>query len=169
MVSTQLLHATPRRAFRCLAPSAVFACSAGATLAADPYAADNGDYPDAARAPAENVTQRLPRQPISVQTAPAYLATLKAYVEPALRKMIEDPSRWDPAASGWYDMVWQASGSNASGGRESILGAFSGQVILKDTLVRSGPTVDMQNHTVIYCDATAGSGRFVQKLPPRAH
>ena len=42
-------------------------------------------------------------------------------------------------------------------GQEAILGAFSGQVITKETFSDFGLTIDMQNHTVIYYDAVSAT------------
>ena len=61
-------------------------------------------------------------------------------------------------------MLWQGAGSpgadgktDPTSGQESILGAFSGQIIRQATFAGSGLTVDMQNHTVIYYDAVSAT------------
>lgn len=146
-----------------------------AVHAADPYAANNGlypvdlnepgkllwngplrtlnfDYPTSA--PQSAWLKQAPQLPLTVQTAPAYIQALKKFVEPAMRGMIEKPNQWNPAQYGWYDMPWQAEGT-ATGGREAILGAFSGQVLAANTF--KGVDIPMQNHTVVYYDALAGT------------
>ena len=85
-----------------------------------------------------------------------------------MRSMIETPSHWYPAKNRWFDMPWMGPGQltgtgiDPMSGREAILGAFSGQTLLKETFAGSGLTVDMQNHTVIYYDSVAPkcSGNF---------
>ena len=167
---------TPAARARAIALAAVLslALCGAPTLAADPFASNNGFYPDPASKawtgtyrslsfdyPTKPVdsgwTKRAPRRALTVAAAPEYARLLKAFVEPAMRGMIEQPDTWSPAKAGWYDMIWVAEGPDASSGREAILGAFSGQVILQDTFASSGLKVDMQNHTVVYYDAAAAS------------
>ena len=139
--------------------------------ATDPFASNNGLYPDPAswgkpyrtlnfnypsQVPPSAWLKRAPRVPLSTAKAEDYVNQLKRFVEPTLRKMIEEPQAWDPAAMGWYDMPWMASG-DAENGRDPILGSFTGQVLLKKTFASSGLKTDIQNHTVIYYDATAAS------------
>jgi hypothetical protein len=148
-------------------------CFGHAALAADPYAANNGFYPDPATkawqgpyrtqsydypaTPVDNGWFKVaPRQRLTVATAPRYVTQLKAFVAPALRGMIETPDRWKPSDVRWYDMPWMGEG-DAENGRDSILGSFSGQVVLQKTFADSGLTVDMQNHTVVYYDVTAAA------------
>ncbi len=135
----------------------------------DPLASNNGIYPQPGEwtAPFRTVNLRYPdkpvpsgwlkmapRKPITPATAEAYMVAIKKFVEPSLRKMIEAPHEWSPAAYGWYDMPWMASG-DAENGRDPILGSFTGQVLLQQTFAQSGLKTDIQNHTVIYYDATA--------------
>lgn len=137
--------------------------------AADPFASNNGIYPAPSSwaQPYRTANFAYPQQdgpsawlkatsgqPLSTATAPAYVMALKRHLEPSLRKMIEAPEAWSPAANGWYDMPWVAQG-DAENGREPILGSFTGQIVLKRTFAASGLKVDLQNHTVIYYDATA--------------
>lgn len=146
-------------------------CLGQSAFAVDPYAANNGFYPDPAGKtwqgsyrtqsydyPATAVDNGwhkvAPRAPLTVASAPAYVAKLKAFVAPALRGMIESPNSWKPSDVRWYDMPWMGEG-DAENGRDSILGSFSGQIVLKSTFADSGLSVDMQNHTVVYYDATA--------------
>jgi hypothetical protein len=157
-----------RRVFAALTLTLV----AAPTFAADPFASNNGFYPDPATrawtgpyrtsnynypvSPPDNGWTRIaPRRPLTPESAGEYARRLKEFVAPALRDMIEKPDSWSSTKAGWYDMIWQGQGADPSEGREAILGAFSGQVILKDTFASSGLTVDMQNHTVIYYDAMA--------------
>jgi len=147
-------------------------------FAADPFASNNGLYPDQSQwqgtyrslnydypETAENKWFAVaPRTPLTIDNAGEYVAALKSFVEPSMRGMIDETDSWDPAANGWYGMIWQSDGTKGpngvtdpESGQESILGAFSGQVITKETFVdpeNSYPplTVDMQNHTVIYYD-----------------
>ena len=80
-----------------------------------------------------------------------------------MRGMIDAPDGWDPAADGWFGMIWRGEGATGpngvidpTSGHEAILGAFSGGCHGR---VRSpiGLTVDMQNHTVIYYDALSAT------------
>jgi hypothetical protein len=160
---------------RCLVASACLATALGFTsaFAADPYASNNGfyplaqwtgpyrtlnfDYPDKA----VEKTSGLVRQKgaLTVESAPAYVDSLKKRVEPAMRGMIEKPSEWNPKAVGWYDMPWQAEGT-ATGGREAILASFAGQVLPPGAF--TGLDQPLQNHTVVYYDAR--SATMLKKL-----
>jgi hypothetical protein len=147
-------------------------------FAADPFASNNGLYPDASQwqgpyrslnyaypDSAENKWfAAAPREPLTIDNAGKYVAALKAFVAPTLQAMIDTPYQWDPAANDWYGMIWQGAGSNLptgktdpSSGQEAILGSFSGQRIKQSTFSGSGLTVDMQNHTVIYYDALSAT------------
>lgn len=142
--------------------------TASFTLAADPYASNNGLYPVGqwtgpyrtlnfaypSKAPVNGWLKIAPRRPITVASAPAYVAQLKKFVEPSLRDMIEKPSAWNAAQRGWYDMPWQAEGS-ATGGREAILGSFAGQILPAGAF--TGLDVPLQNHTVVYYDALSAT------------
>jgi hypothetical protein len=137
-------------------------------IAADPYASNNGLYPVGqwtgpyrtlnfdypGKAPASGWLATAARAPISVATAPAYIAQLKKFVEPSMRDMIEKPNTWNAAQKGWYDMPWQAEGS-ATGGREAILGSFAGQILPAGAF--KGLDVPLQNHTVVYYDALSAT------------
>ena len=141
---------------------------ASASFAADPYASNNGllpagqwagpyrtlnfDYPS--KAPASSWSEIAPRQPITVGTAPTYVAALKKFVAPSIRDMIEKPNTWNPTQKGWYDMPWQAEGG-ASEGREAILGAFAGQILPVGAF--TGLNIPLQNHTVVYYDALSAT------------
>lgn len=147
---------------------------------ADPFASNNGLYPVVsgqlmwsgplrtlnfdypATAPASAWLAGTSGQPLTVQTAPAYVQALKKFVEPTLRDMIERPSSWNARQSGWYDMPWQAEGSpdgaggiDARSGRESILASFPGQILPAGTF--RGVNLPIQNHTVIFYDPLAAT------------
>ena len=113
------------------------------------------DYPSAP--PAHSWLDVKPHGPITLDNAQDYMTRLKAYVEPALRKMIEAPADRDPATSGWYDMPWMGPAADAEDGREAILGSFTGQIILAASEQRHDLKVDTQNHTIIYYDGMAAS------------
>jgi hypothetical protein len=146
--------------------------------AADPFASNNGLYPDAGAwtgpyrslnydypETAENSWFTVaPRAPLTIDNAGEYVAALKAFAASTMEGMIDAPNEWDPAANGWYGMLWQGAGSNGPNGKtdpdsgqEAILGAFSGQIIKQATFADSGLRVDMQNHTVIYYDALSAT------------
>ena len=93
-------------------------------------------------------------------------------VEPSLEEMIDSPNTWNPKKAGWFSMPWtsEIQGSDATTGREAILGSFSGQIIPGNTFaVRKQAeamglsipyedlTKDIQNHTVIYYDAVSAT------------
>lgn len=122
-----------------------------------PYRTLNFDYPDSA--PPSAWLAQAPRVRLTVDTAPAYVAALKKFVEPSMRDMIEKPNQWNQKKYGWYDMPWQAEGG-ATGGREAILAAFSGQVLPKGAF--KGLDIALQNHTVVYYDAI--SATMLKKL-----
>jgi len=112
------------------------------------------DYP--ATPPSHSWLDARPKGPITLAKAADYMTRLKAYVEPTLRKMIEAPADWDPASSGWYDMPWMGEG-DAEGGRDAILGSFTGQIVLASSEAHKKLKVDTQNHTIIYYDPMAAS------------
>jgi hypothetical protein len=155
-------------------------------FAADPFAANNGLYPTTAQwsrsyrisnydYPKEAQSEWLkhaPREKLTTANAAAYVDALKAFVEPSLEAMIDSPDTWDPVATGWFSMPWTAeiSGTDATSGREAILGSFSGQVIQGSSfkaramaaavarpLLYADLMTDMQNHTVVYYDPVAAT------------
>jgi hypothetical protein len=144
----------------------------------DPYASNNGfavpadanpppfdgpykfrqlsrNYPTSP--PARSWLDVKPRGRITLDNANDYMAKLKAYVEPSMRKMVEAPAQWDPAANGWYDMPWMGAAADAEDGRDPILGSFTGQIILASSEQHHDLKADTQNHTVIYYDGMAAS------------
>ncbi len=152
--------------------------SARAGEALDPWASNNGfavpadanpppfdgpykfrrlshDYPSAP--PAHSWLDVKPHGLITLDNAQAYMTKLKTYVEPSLRKIIEAPADWDPAANGWYDMPWMGQAADAEDGRDAILGSFTGQIILAASEQRHDLKTDTQNHTIIYYDGMAAS------------
>jgi hypothetical protein len=133
----------------------------GASEWQGPYRSLNYDYPETAET---NWFAVAPRAPLTIDNADEYVAALKAFTASTMEGMIDAPYSWDPAANGWYGMIWQGAGSpgpngktDPNSGQEAILGAFSGQVIKQETFAGSGLTVDMQNHTVIYYDALSAT------------
>lgn len=155
---------------------------AGAAPAAagpDPFAANNGLYPDAQAwsGPFRVANLAYPRGPvgggwtgaaaaidgpISVATAPAYVAALKAHLEPTLRGMIETPHQWSPEQAGWWDMVWSGQGSpgadgatDPASGREALLNTYTGQIIPARSLGGDPQVPAVQNHAVIYYNPPA--------------
>lgn len=148
-----------------------------AASAADPYASNNGLYPDASQwsgpyrslnyvypATAKSIwLDARPNEALDPDSAGAYTDKLKMVLAPTMQGMIEQPDTWDPAANGWYGMIWQGSGTpgrngvDPTTGQEAILGSFSGQVITQETFAQFGLTKDMQNHTVIYYDALSAT------------
>jgi len=154
------------------------AASASTAFAVDPYASNNGLYPDPSQwngpyrslnydYPAAVEAKWLavrPQEALTPGSAAAYVDKLKTFLAPTMQQMIEDPDNWDPAANGWYGMIWQGAGTllptgkiDPASGQEAILGSFSGQVITKETFAEFGLTKDMQNHTVIYYDAVSAT------------
>lgn len=154
-----------------LASLGALAHADGAKPPIDPLASNNGFYPKASDWPlpyrtvnlaypqqaATGWLRKAPRVRLTPANAPAYMAALKQHVTASLRGMYERPHHWQPADHGWYDMPWMAAAADASGGREPILASFTGQVLPMRTFADSGLTTDIQNHTVIYYDATAAT------------
>ena len=165
----------------------------GGTAAAqdpDPLAANNGLYPtkEGWTGSYREVSLNYPQQPvasgwsfgvdggpISVATAPDYVARLKKFLEPTLRGMIEEPHKWNPADHGWYDMVWQGQGSpgpdgktDPTSGRDSLLNTYTGQIVPAFTwdLPYEPSVAWVQNHAVIYYNKTAAAmlGRLWRNL-----
>lgn len=153
--------------------------SAGAAFANDPMASNNGLYPDATAydgpfLPASldypqkaesNPWQTGQFGPLTVDTAEKYALALKDWLEPDFRTLIDDSRNWDPAAAGWYDMVWSggptpgADGkTDPTSGRDAIMNTYTGQILPPETWpVQNHPTVPVQNHAVIYYDSTAAT------------
>jgi len=155
----------------------------------DPLAANNGLYPSAKE---WNGPFRLPNllYPdrdvpskwvpgagigfLNTDVAGAYANVVKTFLEPSLKAMINDPLNWDPKKNNWFNMVWSGQGSagpdgktDPNSGRESLLASYTGQVMPADTFeVPYQPTVDLQNHAVIYYNATAAAmlGRLWHNL-----
>ena len=137
-----------------LVSSLLLALSVLPASAADPFASNNGLYPDAGQwqGPYRSLNydypqeagngwlETAPRVPLGIGNAAAYVSALKAYLAPTMEGMINTPNEWDPAINNWYGMIWQGAGSTGpngktdpTSGQEAILGAFSGQVIKQAT------------------------------------
>lgn len=150
--------------------------------AADPMASNNGLYPEPGVDTYDGrfllANLDYPSDPpghrwslgggvgqLTTGNAQEYATALKAYLEPTLRTLIEDPGSWDPAAAGWYDLVWSGAGDPGSfkgidptSGREAIMNTYTGQIMPADTFFPPyTPSVDVQNHAVIYYDGVAAS------------
>jgi hypothetical protein len=111
------------------------------------------DYP--AAPPEHSWLDVKPKGRITVDNAADYMARLKQYVEPTMRKMIEAPAQWDPASNGWYDMPWMGEADKEGdydSGRDPILGSFTGQLILASSEKDSALKADTENHTIVYYD-----------------
>lgn len=150
------------------AAAVLAAVAIGPALGADidPYASNGGIFPTADEwsGPFRVLNADYPlRQPtdtwangggfgaVTVQNAGDYMTSLRGFVEHDVRGMFADPSGWDHAASGWYDMIWTGAM------REPLLGAFSGQTILADVFADFGQTAPFTNHAIIYYnDVAAG-------------
>ena len=160
-----------------LATLALSVAWVSAASAADPYASNNGLYPDASQwsGPYRSLNydyppvaegkwlSARPKEELNPVSAEAYVDKLKTVLAPTMQAMIEEPDKWDPATNGWYGMIWQGAGSpgpkgvDPTTGQEAILGSFSGQVITQETFAAFGLSKDMQNHTVIYYDALSAT------------
>jgi len=149
----------------------------------DPYAANNTVYPDSAQwknkqfrtsnydypaQPAASgwLTVRPVGGPLTRQTAPAYVALVKQFLERDIAGLINDPLTWTPKQARWFDMPWGGQGSrmsngkiDPSSGREALLGSYTGQ-ILENISYPQGqrPTpAHFQNHAVVYYNDVAAS------------
>ncbi len=154
---------------------------AGAALAGDPLASNNGMYPDPEKAnqgyfgrynianldyPESPPTEHWQPGggldgPLNQQNAEEYMMNLKAHLEPTIRVLIEDAQNWDAKKAGWYDMVWQGAGdpSDPTSGRDAIMNSYGGQIVPSSSWSEPyRPTTDyMQNYGVIYFDELAAS------------
>ncbi len=158
----------------------------------DPLASNNGNYPSRQEYTGSfrvsNLDYGLQKldplpvnlgsgKPITVASAPAYLAALKTHLTPSLKGLINDSAHWDPKSSGWYDMVWLGQGDRGpngvidpTSGREPISNTYTGQIVPPTTYInRFGkreqgpiPSVPVQNHAVIYYNGVAA--KMLQKL-----
>ncbi|WP_448149062.1 hypothetical protein [Labrys miyagiensis] len=157
-------------------------------MAADPFAANNALYPTPAEwsrpyrisnydypATAESLwLKQAPREKLTPANVGRYVDALKQFLEASMEPMIDDPDNWNPVTRGWFSMPWTAeiSGTDATSGREAILGSFSGQVIQGNSFAARAAaanavrplllpyadlTADIQNHTVIYYDPVAAT------------
>jgi len=156
------------------------ALSSASLLAAqpDPFAANNSvlpaetawtkgfrpshfDYPESP--PPARWLQGRPRVALTPATAPAYVAAVKKFIEPALSGLINDPEKWTPQQADWYDMPWGGQGEpmpngqiDPSSGRDPLLGSYTGQILPKTAYPSNPPKVDaFQNHAVVYYNDVA--------------
>ncbi len=156
------------------------AISAQAVWAADPIASNNGLYPEPDEYEGRFLIANLdyPSDPpshrwplgggvgeLTTENAGLYALALKTYLEPTLRTLIEDSQSWDPVAAGWYDLVWSGEGepgkdgkTDPNSGRDAIMNTYTGQIMPAETFFPPyTPSVDVQNHAVIYYDGVAAS------------
>lgn len=183
----------------------------GVAYAVDPMASDNGLYPAAEdyKGPVRVASLDYPQEVLgkawipgggvlaqgggglTLETAEAYALSVKRFLAPSFRGLIENSANWDPETNGWYDLVWSGAGSQKNGaidptsGREVISNTYSGQIMPPDTFPGEWRPVDpsnpndpskapwIQNHAVIYYNDAAATmlGRVfgdVYKPDPRA-
>lgn len=103
---------------------------------------------------------------LSVDTAPAYAARLKKFLDAPLRQLINTPEKWNPVAAGFYDLVWVGEGDPTSdgdtdptSGREAVMNTYTGQILPPETFdMENRPSVAVQNHAVIYYNRQAAQG-----------
>lgn len=172
-----------RASLRAALLAAICGTIAGAGLAQDPLASNNGlypsasewdgrflaanlDYPSAADAPALNRWSPAQAQALDFGTAPDYAERLLDHLGHSLRPLIDAPAQWDPVGAGWYDLVWSGEGSiegssdgariDPNSGREALMNTYSGQIVPPESFSAPyRPTVPVQNHAVIYYNRTA--------------
>jgi len=154
---------------------------AGWAQGIDPMASNNGLYPDAEVYSGHFVVANLdyPDAPVdngwvpgggiggrlTKATAEAYARALFEHIAPSFRKIVDNPDDWDPAAAGWYDLVWSGQGSpgadgatDPTSGREALMNTYTGQIMPAATFLPPfTPSSPVQNHAVIYYDATAAA------------
>ncbi len=160
-----------------------------ATQSVDPLASNNGLYPSAEQwqGPFRVANLAYPRAPVpstwmpgaglgrlTTATAEAYVAALKAHLEPTIGPMIDEPRKWSPREQGWYDMVWSGQGTpgedgaiDPNSGRDALLTTYTGQILPRETFSpRYRPSVPVQNHAVIYYNGVAAAmlGRLWNNL-----
>lgn len=142
------------------------------------YRVSNYKYPT--QMPSVNEWRDLIRNSIqgqlTTQNAPAYVDAVKRYLEAKnIDQLIINPMAWTPgtkAAPGWYDMPWGGQGSLSSdgsvdptSGRESLLGSYTGQILLPNMYPSDKPhtkkdpvtkkPLPFQNHSVAYYNDVA--------------
>jgi len=158
----------------------LFLCGALMADAAppDPFAGNNTLYPDPKDWPHGFRTSNYayPPKPVAArwlqvrpntgaltkQTAPAYVAAVKKFIERDLSGLVNDPLKWSPQDAGWYDMPWGGQGTpmangqvDPESGRESLLGSYTGQVLQPDSYPSNPPAAPFQNHAVVYYNDVA--------------
>lgn len=143
----------------------------------DPLASNNALYPPAEEyawgfrpANFDYPTQAVPSkwQPgaglgqITTANAAQYMTALKTFLTPTISELVNAPTQWTPAKTGWYDMPWMGQGSpradgsiDPNSGRESLKGSYTGQILEPDTFKTQQPKVPFQNHAVIYYNDVA--------------
>jgi len=127
-----------------------------------PFRTSNYDYPAAAM-PARWLQVR-PTTRLSKQSAPAYVAAVKRFIEKDMSGLVNDPMKWTPQQAGWYDMPWGGQGSpmangkiDPESGREALLGSYTGQILQPYSYPSNPPAVQFQNHAVVYYNDVAAA------------
>lgn len=120
----------------------------------------NFDYPR--ELPAPHWLAVRPRQPLTRQTAQAYVAKVKRFITRDIAGLVNAPLTWNPQQAGWYDMPWGAQGSvmsngaiDPTSGREALLGSYTGQVLQPMSYPSNPPAAAFQNHAVVYYNDVA--------------
>ncbi|MCU1328638.1 MAG: hypothetical protein JWN34_4008 [Bryobacterales bacterium] len=140
--------------------------------ALNPYADNNGDvlppgyagpryrlnhaYPvSVPPAPGEPAwREALGGKPIGKYNAIPYVQALKTAIAGDVRNLIDDYTKWDPIAAGWYDQPWIAIKSENWPGREPVQGSYPGPGFDKTTY--PDLKVDfMQDYAIVYYNKTA--------------
>lgn len=157
--------------------SLLLTCGAAMAAQPDPFAANNtvyppdGDWKHGMRPsnydypqvkPDARWLKLKPRGPLTVKTAPAYVAAVKAFITRDMSGLVNDPLNWTPQKAGWYDMPWGGQGSPRpdgtiapESGREPLLGSYTGQILKPDSYPSNPPGKAFQNHAVVYYNDVA--------------
>ncbi|MFC5570989.1 hypothetical protein ACFPN1_13055 [Lysobacter yangpyeongensis] len=108
-------------------------------------------------------TQSLKGQPITPQTAGAYVDLLKQYIGDDMVRLLSDPrmegqpSAWDPAKLGWYNQPWLAPI------RDGIHGTYMGSSCFSPVLFpKSGLKSPFTTYVLVFYNDVAG--RSLQRV-----
>lgn len=145
----------------------------------DPLASNNTVYPTAAewKGGFRVANYDYPQEPVPSRWVPGagngalttknahkYMKAFKEFIAEDVSNLVNDPENWSPSKAGWYDMPWNAQGTNLPGGapdpnqgREAIMGSYTGQILQTNTFLSPSPKVKFQNHAVIYYNDVAGA------------
>ncbi|MDN3918704.1 hypothetical protein [Roseateles violae] len=128
------------------------------------FRTSNYDYPQQAPG-ARWLQQPRPRGALTLQSAPAYVAAVKRFIEKDLSGLVNEPLKWTPQQAGWYDMPWGGQGNplpngeaiDPGSGREALLGSYTGQILQPEAYPSLPPKVAFQNHAVVYYNDVAAA------------